>query len=209
MQATRREIVDVLKRQAGGTVDELARALGLSPMCIRQHLALLERDGFVSPREVRRRTGRPHYFYTLTDKADELFPKSYDRLASLMLAEVKATEGSEGASRLMHRLGDRLGEEYSQTLADKPFEERLAAVINILGDGSPLGSWKRSDGGYVLHEYDCPFHRVSTQHPEVCTLHAQVLKRVLDVELEREENIARGDARCTYLLYPRRRWAAR
>ena len=203
MQATRREIVDLLKKRAGATVDELAKTLGLSPMCIRQHLALLERDGLVSPREVRRHTGRPHYFYTLTDKADELFPKSYHRLASGILAELRADEGAERVKLLMYNLGNRLGEEYAQALADKPFEERLTAIVNILGDGSPLGEWERTDDGYVLREYNCPYYRVATEHPEVCGLHAQIIARVLDADFQRDETIARGDARCTYRLRPR------
>lgn len=203
MQATRREIVDVLKRQSGGTVDELARRLGLSPMCIRQHLALLERDGIVTPREVRRRTGRPHYFYTLTEKADELFPKSYDRLANLIIRELKETEGPERVNDIMLRLGNRLGEEYASTLAERSVEDKIAGVVNILGDGSPLGEWHKNADGYILHEYDCPFHRVSSQHPEICTLHAQVLVKALSADVQREECMARGDVRCTYRVKPR------
>ncbi len=205
MQATRREIVDVLKKRSGGTVDELARALGLSPMCIRQHLALLERDGYVTPREVRRRTGRPHYFYTLTDKADELFPRSYDRLASGILSELKAGEGAEQVRGIMRRLGRRLGEEYAQSLGERSFEDRLGAAVNLLGDGSPLGAWEKNGDCYVLYEYDCPFQRVSRQHPEVCVMHHEILTHVLGGELQREQNMARGDPRCTYRVTPRRR----
>jgi predicted ArsR family transcriptional regulator len=171
MQATRREIVDVLKKRAGATVDELAKSLGLSPMCIRQHLALLERDGLVSPREVRRRTGRPHYFYTLTERADGLFPKSYDRLATALLDEVKAEGGSERVRGLMRSLGDRMGNRYAESLRDKSIDERLDAVVNILGDGSPLGDWEKTGDGYVLREYDCPYYRVAASHPDVCSFH--------------------------------------
>ncbi|MDA8215989.1 MAG: helix-turn-helix domain-containing protein [Dehalococcoidales bacterium] len=203
MQATRREIVDILKRRAGATVDDLAKTLGLSPMCIRQHLALLERDGLVSPREVRRRTGRPHYFYTLTERADELFPKAYDRLAGGLIGYLKTTEGPERVSALLGALGDHLGEEYAQSLGDRPFEERLSAMVSALGEGSHLGEWEKVNGTYVLREYDCPFSRVSSRYPEVCDLHAQMLVRALNVETQRETNMARGDACCTYLLRPK------
>lgn len=200
MQATRREIIDVLKRRSGGTVDELAKALGLSPMCIRQHLALLDRDGYVTPREVRRRTGRPHYFYTLTEKADSLFPKSYDRLASGILDELKENGGAEQVRALMRRLGDKLGAQYAEALADKPLRERMEAVVNLLGDGSPLGEWKEMEEGYTLTEYDCPYHRVSREHPEVCLMHARVLSRVLEADVQRLESRATGGKHCTYLL---------
>ena len=203
MQSTRREIVDVLKKQAGGTVEELARQLGLSPMCIRQHLALLERDGLVTPKEVRRRTGRPHYFYSLTDKSDELFPKSYDKLASAMIADIKATDGPEHVLAMMGRLGERLGDEYLLLLAGKPIEDRLTAILNMLGDGTPMGEWHRNGDGFVMHEFDCPYHRVSSVHPEVCGLHLELMRRVLEADIVREENMAVGDVRCTYRIRPR------
>ncbi|MHB1131957.1 MAG: helix-turn-helix transcriptional regulator [Chloroflexota bacterium] len=203
MQATRREILDILKRRAGATVDELARSLELSPMCIRQHLALLERDGLVSPREVRRRTGRPHYFYTLTDKSDEHFPKSYDRLASAILSELKNSDGPERTTALLRNMGARLGDQYAEQLAGRSFEERLSVVVGLLNNGSGLGEWQRVDEGYVLREFDCPYRKVAVEHPEVCDLHAEILVRALDVEVERPENQARGDVRCSYRVRPK------
>lgn len=202
MQATRREILDILKRNAGSTVDELAKSLRLSPMCIRQHLALLERDGLVSPREVRRRTGRPHYFYTLTEKSDDYFPKSYDKLADAILAEIRERQGADWVQQLMVGIGQRLGAQYALQLAGKPLEERLTAVVGILGDGAGLGNWEKDGDSYLVRLFDCPYHRVSLQHSEVCSLHAQVLNQVLDTEVQREENMARGDLRCTYRVRP-------
>ncbi|MCL4467051.1 MAG: helix-turn-helix domain-containing protein [Chloroflexi bacterium] len=202
MQATRREILDILKRRAGGTVDELAKALDLSPMCIRQHLALLERDGLVSPREVRRRTGRPHYLYTLTEKSDDYFPKGYDRLASLLLGEIKQLQGPAAVRDLLRSLGGRLGDEYARGLEGKSFEDRLTAAVAILSEGSGLGEWQRDGDSYILREFDCPFRKVASQHPEVCNLHAQVLGRALNAEVEHQESMAGGDVRCTYRLRP-------
>lgn len=203
MQATRREILDILKRQAGSTVDELAKSLRLSPMCIRQHLALLERDGLVSPREVRRRTGRPHFFYTLTERSDGYFPKSYDKLAAAILSEIRERDGSERVGQLMAGIGQRLGVEYAQKLTGKAFGERLTAMVDIVGNGSGLGSWEKDGDSYVLRVFDCPYHKVSQQHNEVCNLHLRLLTCVLDAEVYREENLAQGDIRCTYRLQPR------
>jgi predicted ArsR family transcriptional regulator len=203
VQITRREILDILKRRGGGTVDDLAKTLGLSPMCIRQHLALLERDGLVSPREVRRRTGRPHYLYTLTEKSDDFFPKGYDRLAALLLGEIKQRDGAAAARDLLRGLGTRLGNEYASALAGKPLEERLTAAVGLLSEGSGLGEWQQDGDSYVLREFDCPYRRVASQHPEVCNVHAQMLARVLDADVEHEESMAGGDPRCLYRVRQR------
>ena len=67
MHSTKTEILALLKRTDGATVDEIASSLGLAPMTVRQHLTALERDCLVRAEEVRRPTGRPHYRYRLTD----------------------------------------------------------------------------------------------------------------------------------------------
>jgi predicted ArsR family transcriptional regulator len=152
---------------------------------------------------VRRRTGRPHYFYTLTDKSDDHFPKSYDRLASAILSELKGSDGPERAVALLRDMGERLGDQYAAQLAGRTFEERLNAVVSLLNNGSGLGEWQRAEDGYLLREFDCPYRKVAVEHPEVCELHAQIMIRALDVDVERIENQARGDVRCTYLVRPR------
>jgi predicted ArsR family transcriptional regulator len=104
---------------------------------------------------------------------------------------------------LMRSLGDRMGNRYAESLRDKSIDERLDAVVNILGDGSPLGDWEKTGDGYVLREYDCPYYRVAASHPDVCSFHLQILARVLEMDVRREESMAAGDARCTYHLKQR------
>ena len=75
MQSTKGEILTQLKQNGTGTVDGLASALGLARMTIRQHLSALERDGLVSSKLERQRTGRPHLLFSLSDLGQESFPK--------------------------------------------------------------------------------------------------------------------------------------
>jgi len=82
MQSTRRQILEYLQRHGRGTVKELGQLLGLTSTGIRQHLTVLERDGLVDVREERGHVGRPTLVYSLTEKADALFPKTYDVLVN-------------------------------------------------------------------------------------------------------------------------------
>src|SRR3990172_11624065 len=95
MQATRRQILEYLQRHGSGTVKELGELLGLTSTGIRQHLTVLERDALVTAHEERGRVGRPTLVYSLTAEADSLFPKTYDLLASVLLEEIRATDGNE------------------------------------------------------------------------------------------------------------------
>src|SRR3972149_490754 len=95
MQSTRQQILEYIQRQGRATVKELGPLLGLPSTGIRQHLTVLERDGLVDAHEERGRVGRPTLVYSLTEKADALFPKTYDALASVLLQEIRSSEGNE------------------------------------------------------------------------------------------------------------------
>jgi predicted ArsR family transcriptional regulator len=70
-----------LLRRGGRTVEELARAVGLTNNGVRAHLATLERDGIVRQGGTVRPAGgggKPAYVYELTPEVEGLFPKAYE-----------------------------------------------------------------------------------------------------------------------------------
>ena len=85
MHSTKTDILALLKRNDGATVDEISSALGLAPMTVRQHLTALERDALVSGQEVRRPTGRPHFRFRLTEDGHRRVSDGYDRLLALLV----------------------------------------------------------------------------------------------------------------------------
>ncbi len=140
MQTTKDNILHYLKRAGGGTVDAVASEFKLARMTVRQHLSGLERDGLVISREERRRTGRPHLFFSLTEGGEERFPKRYDRLADLALQEVALLEADEiaglspeGKKRLLlTKMADRVYQEHEPRVRDKGLKERVAIIAEIL-----------------------------------------------------------------------------
>ena len=69
MTSTKGEILALLKRNGGHSVSELAAALKLAPITVRQHLTHLQRDGLVVAEQGPQGSGRPHYIFRLTAKA--------------------------------------------------------------------------------------------------------------------------------------------
>src|SRR3972149_6086411 len=112
MQSTRQHILEYLQRQGRATVKELGSLLGLTSTGIRQHLTVLERDGLVDAREERGRVGRPTLAYSLTEKADALFPKTYDALAAVLLEEIRCSQGNERLHDLLHKVAERMAAPY-------------------------------------------------------------------------------------------------
>jgi len=208
MQSTRWQILGILKRNGNGTVDGIASALKLAPMTIRQHLAVLERDSYISTQEVRRQTGRPHYVYSLTGEGEDLFPKSYYLLADRILQEVQALEGEEisgltGDEKLnlvFKKMAERMASAYLPQMEGKGLEERVSEAIKILKDEGAISEWKRTGDGYEIFDYNCPYHRIAQSYNYLCLWHQNFLTKLLQAEVIRGNCLAAGEGHCHYVV---------
>ena len=202
MQTTRQQILEHLQRHGRATVKELGQVLRLTSTGIRQHLTVLERDGLVVAREERGRVGRPTLVYTLTEKADSLFPRSYDELATALLAEVRASEGSERLYQLLHRVAQRMAESFRERVQGKSLAERVEETALILQEQGCLVDWEQRGGEFFLHEFTCPFSKVAKQDSSVCTLHLDLVRLLTSADTRLVRCVLRGERACTYRIRP-------
>jgi len=208
MQTTKSQILALLKRSAGSTVEELASALNLARMTVRQHLATLERDDLVTAHEVRRPTGRPHFVYSLTDKGEESFPKRYDRLADMIIDEVALLDSSEieglspaGKKLLLFRkLAGRIAGQYAQRLQGKCLEERVLVVADILQAESGFAEWRKLAQGYEIVDYNCAYRKVAESQDEVCAWHLELLSRLVGGDVRAAEFQSHGGDCCRFIV---------
>ena len=212
MQQTRWQILQILKRSGGNTVEELCHALDLAPMTVRQHLAILERDGHVVSGGDRRGHGRPSHVYTLSAAADDLFPKSYDKLVLRLLQEVARLQPEDLAERsseqkvslLLDRMAEGQAEALAKQLSGISLDERGAELAALLShrEGT-LSTWAADgDGAYVMDDHNCPFRAVVEAQPELCQWHAHLLRTVLDADVTEERCIAAGANCCRHRIVP-------
>lgn len=203
MQPTRQQILEYLQRHGRGTVKELGGLLGLTSTGIRQHLTVLERDGLVEAREERGRVGRPTLVYSLTAKADTLFPKTYDLLAATLLEEIRANEGNEKVQKLLRQVAQRLARPFAERMRDKPFEERIKATVAVLEEQGCLADWSRdSEGVFTIDEYSCPFPKIAEADHSVCALHVEFIGLLTGGDARLTHSLLRGDRTCTYRVRP-------
>lgn len=200
MQATRQEILDILKRRGSASVDELARDLGLTSMCIRQHLSVLERDALVMSHEERQRLGRPRNIYALTERAEELFPRSYHLLLDWVLEEIEAMDGEDKIKQLVERLANRLYRQHAIEMNGKNLEEKVASLAGLLSNAGSLADWEKTADGYLLHEHNCRYHRVALRHRQICRLELLFLGKLFGTEVEMSECLLDEGPRCTYKI---------
>jgi predicted ArsR family transcriptional regulator len=203
MQSTRQRILEYLQRQGRGTVKELGQLLGLTSTGIRQHLTVLERDGLVDAHEERGRVGRPTLVYSLTDKADSLFPKAYDTLASLLIEEIKSSEGTEKLHQILNNVAGRLAKPYTDRVEGLPMPERVEETARILEGQGCLVDTREEDGDFFIDEYTCPFPKTAEQDRAVCALHVEFVQIVSGGQTKLTRSLLRGERACTYRIKER------
>jgi len=198
LQSTRQGILEYLQREGRATVKELGQLLGLTSTGIRQHLTVLERDGLVRAHEERGRVGRPTLVYSLTEKADSLFPKNYDLLGQCLLEEIRATEGNERLYQLLHRVAQRMAEPYMERVKDKNLPERVQETAHIMEEQGCLVDISQQGDEFYIDEYTCPFPKMAEQDRSVCALHVDFVGILTGGDTRLTRSLLRGQCACTY-----------
>jgi predicted ArsR family transcriptional regulator len=193
-ESTRGQVVTLLRRSER-TVEELARALGLTDNGVRAHLAVLERDGIVRQRGSVRRSsggGKPAYVYELTQEAEDLFPKAYEPALRRLLDVLSERLGSEESEVLLRSVGRRLAEEHSMRAdGTDGARARLESAVEVLNELGGLAELEERDGALIIRGYSCPLARVTPDHPEVCCMAETLITEVAGVPVY--ERCDRGD----------------
>jgi predicted ArsR family transcriptional regulator len=198
---TRAQILTLLRRQGQMTASEMSTALGIGAVGVRQHLALLDRDGLVTTTGVRRGVGRPSHLYALTPAAESVFPKRYDRLAIDALGFVEAYGGAPAIDQLFAERRQRLKMHYAPRLAGKSRPEQIVELAAILTEQGYMCECEAlPDGSYALVEHNCPIDCVARDYPQSCEHELKLYQEVLGVPLIREETIAEGGSCCRYRI---------
>ena len=165
---TRETMLEILRRRDGLSVGELATELGLAGATVRRHLDVLLRDGHVSVGQVRGRTGRPRYAFSLTEAGAELFGHHYVRITSRLLHEIAALTPEETSGRrgeelvelILHKLSERLVDEYRPRVSGASVAERTRVAASLLEEEGFDFEVVDEAGELQLLGRGCPCHRL-------------------------------------------------
>ena len=199
-QDTRWDILQQLRERGQASVQELSKALGMSPVSIHYHLNVLQRERLVETQSVRRSVGRPHNVYSLLDSARELFPQSYHRLADRLLGALKSRWSEREISELFAHIAHEIAAEHALALEGKSLDRKLDVLIELMGEEGFLARAEKVGGQLRLTQYGCPYYYVAERHPEVCELGLNLISAALLVPVERQGCVLNGDDVCTFLV---------
>ena len=209
ISTAKRRLLDELKRREPATVGELADALGLTEVAVRQHLAALEADALVAaapgPAAAR---GRPPTTWTVTDAARTLFPDHHAQLAVEIIDAVRTSIGEDGLRRVIDARATAQVDAYRRRIpvADATIRARVGALARLRTDeGYMAEAVRESPDSYLLIERHCPICDAASACTGICRAEWDVFRQVLgdDVTVDRVEHVLSGDTRCTYRIQSR------
>ena len=194
---TRGKIVGALRERRSASAFDLAAEFGLSPNAIRQQLVILERDGLISGRSVRRGKTKPTVEYSLTPQADRYFPQRYDKMLNAVLREIRAAGGNEAVKAVFERIGKRSAERIAAGSATA--ENQLDVLVSALkASGVNAELQKTEHGTILLHEHTCPYASVVAENPEACSAIHTILDKVAPGKSQQVESLATGGTECRF-----------
>ncbi|AIQ12361.1 helix-turn-helix transcriptional regulator [Paenibacillus durus] len=202
--STRHIIMTLLKMKGPLTIGALAEELGITEMGVRRHVLQLEREGLARNRIVRQAMGRPMHMYSLTERAEDYFPKNYHNLTLELLRELDHTSGTEAVNVLFEGRRRRLLAQYSPMMERRNLEERVAELSAIQNSGGYMAEWDREeDGSFVLREYNCPIRQVAVQYRKACECEQNLFEELLNARVSRSDCMAEGGQCCRYSIKPK------
>jgi predicted ArsR family transcriptional regulator len=121
-------------------------------------------------------------------------------LASLLLEEVAMTQGPDAFQDVLRRVSDRLADRYQDQVAGRALVERLQAWAALLDQRGVPVEIVRTEQGYLLREYGCPYHNVAAENRAVCEMERRVMARLLASGVRRTQCVLDGDRGCQFII---------
>ena len=195
---TRDTILHKIKELHTATVDDLAEVVGVSPVTVRHHLNALLADGNIEATAVRRSVGRPHMTYSLSQAGEELFPKNYFRLSTLLLEEIRDRFSPQEVKSIFNGVANRIATDNSERFEGLSFEGRLDFLVTLLKEEGFMAKWEKNGDGYQLTEFGCPWLSIGETHSEVCSFDKELIQSILQTRFQQSSCMLDGGSCCQF-----------
>ncbi len=185
MQETRRLILDILRRRAHATVDEIVDELqrrrgSITAVTVRHHLMRLQEDGLdhIAGTEAPQFTGTPAVYL----RADREGSKTCSRTTISVLRPVcslncKSSCPTDRINVILEGVADTMAHE--ALVPDLPMIDRLDVVVDYLNQNGYEALWERSSEGFVLTTANCPYHGLSDEAGSLCQMDMRLISSLL------------------------------
>ena len=195
----RSDLLVALRKDQPLTANELGERFNLTANACRRHLKELEDAQLVRFRREVRGVGAPAYAYSLTERGEQLFPRSYANPLADALDVVRAEQGPEGVVRIFRKQWEAIAEEVKPELAKLPLAERARTLAVLLtANGYMAESESSSPNQALIREHNCAVREIAQRFPEICTAEAAFIAETLNATVERHQHMMQGCKSCEY-----------
>lgn len=199
-RTTRMELLEFLRLKGPASAEVIAAELGVTANAVRQHLTNLERDGLVTSTAVHNKRGRPSLEFTLTDRADGVFPKRYGQLATMVLTELQSMAGPDLLDDLFERIALRYSDTMRRGMEGLDFNAKLERLLGWINRAGTLAEAEETPEGIRVSIHNCPFRNTALKYPQVCTITPHLMVELLDVQVSQTSSIHRQDPYCSFVI---------
>jgi predicted ArsR family transcriptional regulator len=184
-----------------GTHD-LALALGITGVAVRQHLAKIHADGLVAFDDRTGEVGRPKRIWRLTATGHARFPDTHGDLTLSLIDGIRSVFGAAGLDRLIEARQETMVESYREVV-EPSFDlgERVRELVRLRSaEGYMAETQAQEDGSFLLIENHCPICVAAKACQGFCRSELDVFRAVFgpNVSVTRQEHLLSGARRCVY-----------
>jgi predicted ArsR family transcriptional regulator len=198
-RSQRLQIVNHLKRSVGLSVNELADALKMSYMGIKQHCVELEKEGYLDTWRRPVGVGRPEKVYRLTRRAHDLFPSAANEGTIRILEASRQLFGASAPDKLLFVFFKEIGDSYAGRLGGDDWQKRAQWLARLRDGAGYMADYSDRDGIRII-EHHSPILDVLRAFPVSERFETEMIARIVGHPVTREERSRSGLYRCEWMF---------
>jgi predicted ArsR family transcriptional regulator len=201
--STARVLYTLKSRGPLGT-SNVARALGITEVGVRQHLAKLHSEGLVAFDDRAGEVGRPKRMWRLTPKGHARFPDTHGDLTVSLIDGIRSVFGAAGLDRLIEARQEAMVATYRQALEPHPdLGDRVGVLARMRTVEGYMAEFEtQRDGSFLLIENHCPICAAAKACQGFCRSELELFQAAFGagVSVTRQEHLLSEGRRCVYRI---------
>lgn len=198
---TQQRLLRQLLMSGGGcTVEDLCLRLKITHNAVRQHLTALMAQHYVERVDAIATGGRPQLRYAITLAGRELFPRNYGAIAGALLLRLEAHLGEQAVTNLLVELGAAVAGSQAALPTDLDDEAMIKALADRLDSLGYEAVPARSSGEWQVEAFNCVFHALAKQNPQVCKFDLAYLEAISGRKVELTACMLHGEHVCRFRI---------
>lgn len=194
------KIILLLKKYPNMSLDDLAKKLKISKMAVLNHISVLEQQGAVARKIVKKSVGRPSYAFYATEVSNMKLGTGSDAMLTDFMDFIKNTGNEKLLEEFLKDRYGRVKSEYSSVMPRKGLEEKVNALAVLRRNADYYPEVKKSQENFELTEYNCPILSISKNFGIACSMETQMFSQVLDANVKSTHRQVNGYSACRFLI---------